>query len=240
MPEESEVEHVDSEPLQARAQLPIQRQARMVAQRVKQIRYVKNVSKRGFTKGLKKKIGGVKKGHDISHKASAQVLGITYKRMMRNPAKTRRHFYRRIRSSMDRSVLTKRDKLYWSKGIKVLKRVGRKKATKKGDDLHLSRLFRLYANRNPKNLRNKPASENRAIGAYPHFNIEDDELSDDGEAINDALNYQLGEYSDDEYSDDEEQRVAHSYLQLEDNLGDTIHDTEDQVDYRKVGNDHIK
>ena len=114
-----------------------------------------------------------------------------------------------------------------------------KSLTSKQQD-EISDTFKLFANRNVKNIRNKPLSENRAIGAYPHFNIDDGELTDDGEEIMDVLNDQAEEFSDSEYSDEEEMRVAHSYLQLPDHLGYEIEDTSDQMAYRKVGNNMIE
>ncbi|MBI3728542.1 MAG: hypothetical protein HY254_09470 [Burkholderiales bacterium] len=201
-------------------------------------RRIKRINSRGFNKRLKNEIGGTKSGYDISHKVSANLFGILFKRISKNPRKLSRTFARELVRIMDRNALDAKDEVLFDSGASSLLKVAKTKKITEDQKDEIAELFRLFANRNPKNLRNKRAGENRSIGAYPHFNIEDGELSDDGEEIQDTINPQLGRFSDDEYSDDEEQRVAHGYLQLPDNL-DEIQETEDQVDYRKVGNGFI-
>jgi hypothetical protein len=203
--------------------------------------YGKFIGKRGFTKGLKKKIGGVRSGYDISHKASANVIGILHKRIMKNPSRMSSKFPRRLNRITDRSAFTKKDHITFDEGIEALERLKNgKKLTEKQYKI-VAHTFRLFANRNVKNLRNKKASENRRIGAYPHFNIEDGELSDDGEEISTTLNSQLEKFDDEEYSDDEDLRISKSYTELPNYVGKKgkyngrkkLANTSDQVEYRK-------
>lgn len=201
---------------------------------------IENINKRSFNKGVKDGIGGTKPGHDISHKASANYIGILHKRIAKNPKKMKPDFPAKLRKITDQKAFTKKDKDKFELGLKYLENICKKKTITPKEEEAVSNTFRLFANRNLKNLRNKPEGENRSIGAYPHFNIEDGELTDDGEEILDTIRYQLDEYSESEFSDDEELRVTNGYKQLKDHLGIEIENTSDQVDYRKKENNLIE
>jgi hypothetical protein len=195
---------------------------------------IKHIGGRSFSKALKNRIGGTKAKHDISHKASAKYYQIIGKRIIRKPSKIHKRFISGIQNT-DKSAFTKKDHILFTQGITALKQ-GRKngKITSSEQD-HIANVLRLSANRNPKNLRNKPERENRQIGAYPHFNIDNGELSDDGEDILETLNTQAEEFSDSEFSDSEELNITKSYKNLPKHIGKgkSIKNTSDQVDYRK-------
>ncbi|VXB09118.1 hypothetical protein FLAVO9AF_100195 [Flavobacterium sp. 9AF] len=195
---------------------------------------IKHIGGRSFSKALKKRIGGTKAKHDISHKASAKYYQIIGKRIIRKPGKIHKRFISGIQNT-DKSAFTKKDHILFAQGITALKQ-GRKngKITSSEQD-QIANVLRLSANRNPKNLRNKPERENRQIGAYPHFNIDNGELSDDGEDILETLNTQAEEFSDSEFSDSEELNITKSYKNLPKHIGKgkSIKSTSDQVDYRK-------
>lgn len=195
---------------------------------------IKHIGKRSFNKALKKRIGGTKSKHDISHKASAKYFQIIGKRIIRKPGKINERFISGLQN-IDKSALTKKDHTLFNQGITALKQ-GRKngKITSSEQD-HIANSLCLFANRNPKNLRNKPERENRQIGAYPHFNIDNGEVSDDGEDILETLNTQAEEFSDSEFSDSEELNITKSYKKLPKHIGKgkSIKSTSDQVEYRK-------
>ena len=193
---------------------------------------IKHIGNRSFNKRLKNRIGGTKKKQDISHKASAKYFQIVGKRVLRKPGKINKKFILGLQN-IDRSALTKKDNTQFDLGISALKEGRSKGKLTSTQQDQVANALRLFANRNPKNVRNKPERENRQIGAYPHFNIDNGELSDDGEDILETVNAQAAEYSDSEFSDSEELKISKSYQNLPKHIGKSIQDTSDQVNYRK-------
>ncbi len=140
----------------------------------------------------------------------------------------------------DRSAFSKKGNDEFEQALLGLEAARKKKKVDEALENIISPGLRLFANRNIKKLRNRPQGENRAIGAYPHFNIEDSASTDDGEEIPDTVNSQLNEFGDSEYSDEEDLRVARGYTQLGSHIGKEISNTSDQVDFRKVDKGMIK